>query len=187
MINVDPITAATPTTQGAQGNKEMGKDTFLTLLVTQLQHQDPLEPMENTEFTAQLAQFSSLEQLQSVNSNLNYLQLYMASLNNAQAMGFIGQEITAVGNSVHYDGEGSTNLTYTLHGNAARVVINVFDKNGSLVRTKDMTDEAERTKGEHTYIWDGKDKSSDEVSQGEYTFEVLATDVEGNTISASTM
>ena len=41
----------------------LGKVDFLRLLVTQLSHQDPLNPMKDTEFVAQLAQFSSLEQL----------------------------------------------------------------------------------------------------------------------------
>ena len=43
-----------------------GRDTFLRLLVAQLEHQDPLKPMENADFTAQLAQFSMLEQIESI-------------------------------------------------------------------------------------------------------------------------
>ena len=48
----------------------LNKDDFLNLLITQLQHQDPLNPTDSVEFTAQLAQFSSLEQLANVNDNL---------------------------------------------------------------------------------------------------------------------
>jgi flagellar basal-body rod modification protein FlgD len=54
------------TTHTARDLNLLGKDDFLTLLVTQLENQDPLEPLNNTEFVAQLAQFSSLEQLISI-------------------------------------------------------------------------------------------------------------------------
>ena len=67
-----PSTGATPTTERPVGDRRngktdaLGRDAFLTLLVTQLQHQDPLEPQADGEFLAQLAQFSSLEQLQDI-------------------------------------------------------------------------------------------------------------------------
>ena len=57
-------------------SKELGKDQFLQLLVTQLSNQNPLEPASDTEFIAQLAQFSSLEQLQSMNETLAQSQAY---------------------------------------------------------------------------------------------------------------
>ena len=47
----------------SDGPKAMGQDDFLKLLVTQLQHQDPLNPIENQDFIAQTAQFTQLEQL----------------------------------------------------------------------------------------------------------------------------
>jgi len=47
-------------------NATVEKDEFLKLLITQLQHQDPLEPMDNAEFVSQVTQFSSLEQLISI-------------------------------------------------------------------------------------------------------------------------
>jgi flagellar basal-body rod modification protein FlgD len=51
----------------------LGEDAFLKLLVTQLQHQDPLQPQPDTEFLAQLAQFSSLEQLTTISSSIQQL------------------------------------------------------------------------------------------------------------------
>lgn len=49
----------------------LGKDAFLQLLVTQMQHQNPLDPQDNSEFVAQLAQFSSLEGITSLNDSVN--------------------------------------------------------------------------------------------------------------------
>ncbi len=57
------------------GRTELGQDTFLKLLVTQLQHQDPLDPMDDTEFIAQLAQFSSLEKLTEMASTLARIEM----------------------------------------------------------------------------------------------------------------
>jgi flagellar basal-body rod modification protein FlgD len=71
-VAVDQIGSSTGT--GAQSaplkQKELGKDAFLQLLVTQLQHQDPTKPQADGEFIAQLAQFSSLEQLTSMQLTL---------------------------------------------------------------------------------------------------------------------
>jgi flagellar basal-body rod modification protein FlgD len=48
----------------------LGREAFLQLLVTQLQHQDPTQPQADGEFIAQLAQFSSLEQLTHIQKTL---------------------------------------------------------------------------------------------------------------------
>ena len=53
-----------------ENSNPMDKNTFLQLLIAQLNYQDPLQPMENEQFVAQLAQFSSLEQMQNMNDNL---------------------------------------------------------------------------------------------------------------------
>jgi flagellar basal-body rod modification protein FlgD len=67
-------------------DNDLGKDAFLKLLITQLQHQDPLEPMDDRDFIAQIAQFSSLEQMQNLNSSFS------------QSMGFslMGKYISAI-------------------------------------------------------------------------------------------
>jgi len=55
---------------GKEPTKVMGKDEFLKLLITELQHQDPTNPMQDREFIAQMAQFSSLEQMLTLNGTV---------------------------------------------------------------------------------------------------------------------
>jgi flagellar basal-body rod modification protein FlgD len=77
-VSVDAVnstSAASDTPLTSSVTKEsLGKDTFLQLLVTQLQHQDPLAPQDNSQFLAQLAQFSSLESLQSIEGDTSALR-----------------------------------------------------------------------------------------------------------------
>jgi len=70
-----------------EANGTIGKHGFLQLLVSQLQHQDPLNPMSNEDFAAQMAQFSSLEELQNINSNLKGLPETMRLGSNAAMIG----------------------------------------------------------------------------------------------------
>ena len=67
-------TAAAATTTGNKKTDGLGRDAFLSLLVTQLQHQDPLQPQADGEFLAQLAQFSSLESLQDIRTDMAALR-----------------------------------------------------------------------------------------------------------------
>lgn len=75
------------------GNSDLGKDAFLKLLITQLQHQDPTNPMDDREFISQMAQFSSLEQMQNMTKAMESL---LASQQQTQLMNytsFVGKEI----------------------------------------------------------------------------------------------
>ncbi|WP_213692464.1 flagellar hook assembly protein FlgD [Aminiphilus sp.] len=69
---------------------ELGKDDFLKLLITQLTHQDPLNPMEDKEFIAQMAQFSSLEQLTNLNAGLESMTNFAMT----NAVNYIGRTVT---------------------------------------------------------------------------------------------
>jgi flagellar basal-body rod modification protein FlgD len=65
--------AADTSTSASKANSGLGEDAFLKLLVTQLQHQDPMQPQDDSQFLAQLAQFSSLEQLTQISSSIQQL------------------------------------------------------------------------------------------------------------------
>jgi flagellar basal-body rod modification protein FlgD len=62
-----------PAPASAAATDTLGRNAFLNLLVTQLQHQDPTQPQADGEFLAQLAQFSQLEQLQTLNDKIDKL------------------------------------------------------------------------------------------------------------------
>ena len=64
-----PADSATTNTTKPR-NDGLGRDAFLQLLVTQMSHQNPLQPQEDGAFIAQLAQFSSLEQLTNIDGTL---------------------------------------------------------------------------------------------------------------------
>ena len=67
-----PLGPADPATSNTTKprNDGLGRDAFLQLLVTQMSHQNPLQPQEDGAFIAQLAQFSSLEQLTNIDGTL---------------------------------------------------------------------------------------------------------------------
>jgi len=171
--------ASTPKTTD---NNVMGKDDFLTLLVAQLQHQDPLNPSESTEFTAQLAQFSSLEQLQNVNANLTGFEVYQATLNNIQASGFIGKTVTAAGSLIGVNQGVADPIRFDLAGDAASVYIQVYDQYGSFVTGISA---GALPVGEQQVTWDGRNSNGGTVDDGPYSFNVMAADEDGSMVSAT--
>lgn len=77
-------------------NSELGKDSFLQLLVLQMQNQDPLEPTDNAEMIAQLAQFSALEQMNNLNEKFAEFAGNLDQLNFLTASGMIGREVSGI-------------------------------------------------------------------------------------------
>ena len=67
-----------PSSAPITGSTDLGEDTFLRLLTTQLQNQDPTNPVSNEEFVAQLATFSQLEELQGLSGKLDSLTMLNA-------------------------------------------------------------------------------------------------------------
>jgi flagellar basal-body rod modification protein FlgD len=165
-------------------NNILGKDDFLNLLITQLQYQDPLSPLDSAEFTSQLAQFSSLEQMSNVNENLEVLQLYQASINNSQAVGFIGKTIKALGNSLGVEDGVADPIHFELADDASDVLVHIYGSQGNLIKT---IQPGALSAGEQSVEWDGTDNDGNKVSDGAYTLEVIATDSNTNTVSATTL
>lgn len=155
---------------GPTGSADMGQDTFLTLLTTQMQHQDPLSPMANEEFLAQLAQFTSLEQLMGLNSTMQGAAMGIASLNNASMASLVGKEVVAMGDAVAYDGEAEEVALWYDAPTSTPADLVIYDEDGDVVFSETVSLE----EGENSVVWDGRDRSGARLPEGTYTFELKA-------------
>ncbi len=165
------------------------KDTFLKLLVTQLTHQDPMNPAEDKEFIAQLAQFTSLEELQKINAGIENLHTAQSQQQIVNAASLMGAEISAKGDlvtkrTVKVDGVDKSSVT-TVWGvfpkDAKTCVANIYSTNadgsiGKLIRSSDVGAQAA---GRREFKWDGLDDAGNEMKNGTYVMTLSAKDADG--------
>jgi flagellar basal-body rod modification protein FlgD len=162
---------------------QMGKEEFLKLLIVQLSQQDPLNPQDSTEFVSQLATFTSLERLVNIEEGLGLVALASTATNSTLATGFIGKHVEIGGDEIGYSGRGSTELNFTLNGDASEVEIEITNEDGEVVRTIYTTG----TSGSNTVVWDGKTDDGETAPTGQYTFSISkAEDEDGNEVTATT-
>lgn len=147
---------------------------FLNLLVTQLKHQDPLDPMDATEFTSQLVQFASVEQQIHQNANLEKLISLQQSSQISSLVNYIGMNIEATGQVMPLS-NGTSKFTYTLPAGVGKSNLNIVNDKGISVYSADIA----ITAGPHGYIWDGRDKNGILQPDGDYTVVVSAQDRDG--------
>ncbi len=161
-------------------------DEFLTLLIAELENQDPLAPMSSQDMASQLAQFGSLERLYSIDQQIGEsldVDLVMSqAINNTMAASLIGRELVAVGDSTVLKG-GQSNLNFVLEDPAAEVTITILDEDGQVVRAIRRED---LLSGEQAVLWNGTDNSGRSLPDGVYRFTITASDADGNAINAIT-
>lgn len=177
---VDSSTAAAATSATSRKSLAQNFDTFLTMLTTQLKHQDPLSPMDSTEFTNQLVQFAGVEQQINANSNLEKL-ISATSLNTkSQAINYIGHFIEADTSAVPLQ-DGAASFSVTLDAEPASVVAVIKNADGDIVANKTL----QKISGRQEVTWDGKDKDGNQLDDGLYTITVSALDAEGEAIESA--
>ncbi len=169
------------TSLNATSTNDLGRDDFLTLLVAQLQHQDPLNPLESTEFTSQLAQYSSLEQLFDVNQNLELISSSQEKASRLQALDFIGKEIVAESEYLLLEQDETAMGSFNLDDVADCNVL-ITDANGYYVREMSL---GYLEPGAHDFEWDGRDDSGNMKEAGVYNFEVSAVTEAGQNLSVN--
>lgn len=154
--------------------------TFLTLLTTQLQNQDPLSPMETAEFTNQLVLFAGVEQDIAQNGNLEALLASNQSAIATQAVTYLGKDVEVMSDKLVLDG-GEASFNYILPETSEGTLLQIYDQAGALVREDVLNREA----GLHGYTWDGLDAAGQPVADGVYQARVSAVDADANQIDVT--
>ena len=168
-------------TTGSSSNT-LGKDTFLQLLVTQLQNQNPLDPQDNSEFVAQLAQFSSLESMQTLNDTVDTLLGNYTSSQALQASSLVGRTVIAEGDSATIEAGTGLAGQVDLTSAATSMTVTVYDADGNIVKNIDLGDQSA---GTINFTWDGTDNDGEAAAAGTYTFKAEAT-VDGSAVAQTT-
>ncbi|NKB20147.1 MAG: flagellar hook assembly protein FlgD [Alphaproteobacteria bacterium] len=156
-------------------------DTFLQLLTTQLQNQDPLDPQDSAEFVNQLVQFSEVEQSIASNKSLEQLLDLQTTTQGTAALNYIGQTVEASGATAPLQGN-RAQFSYTLPDNTETTNLIISDENGSVV----FSTSGETDTGQHDFVWDGNDSNGTQLPEGAYTLTVSAQNSDGDPVTATT-
>jgi flagellar basal-body rod modification protein FlgD len=180
MTTVAPVTTSPAAPSAAQQQLSGNFDTFLTLLTTQLQNQDPLNPMDSNQFTQQLVEFSQVEQQINTNDNLKTLIGQGASQTGAYAVSYLGKAVT-IANGQAPLANGQAVWAYNLGTAAANTQLTVTDANGNVV----YTGAGETAAGAHAFTWDGTTTSGAQAPDGTYKLAVTAAAADGTPVQSN--
>lgn len=161
-------TASAQTGIGADFN------TFLTLLTTQLQNQDPTKAMDANQMTQQLVQFASVEQQIKVNQNLDRLLSVEQGNQLVSAAPLMGRVVEVESDQLSLQGS-QAQLRLPGAGEARSAQISVVDANGRVLRSADVTLGSTPT----NWSWDGRDANGAQLPDGAYRFTVSGARADG--------
>lgn len=181
-LNAGSSSSSSSTTT-ATGTSALGKDSFLQLLVTQLNNQNPLDPQDNTQFVSQLAQFSSLESMENLDTTLGSFYSSFQSSQALQASSLVGRSVIVSSSKAQLDTP-SDGIRGTLVMPTAGdgTAVKIYNSDGDLVRSIDL---GSQKSGNIDFAWDGKDDSGNLVDAGAYTFKATST-IEGTSTALTT-
>jgi len=161
---------------------EVSKIDFMQLLVAQIQNQDPLSPMDNAQFTSQITEFTQLEQLETMNSNLEENLIVGQAINNTAMLGLVGKNVTVEGNGAWVEGGVASENVIASEG-AGRAVIEVTDSTGHVVATY----ERDVDTGLNDVSWDGRLDNGEMAEDGKYNITVEVTNNSDDEIAFTTL
>ncbi|WP_116133254.1 flagellar hook capping FlgD N-terminal domain-containing protein [Tropicimonas sp. IMCC34043] len=188
MTTIDSTSSAAATAASAQtsasadatSSTTLSSDfaTFLKMLTTQLQNQDPLNPMDSTEFAVQLATFSNVEQQVKTNDLLSQMIQTSSTSQMAELANWIGSEVRVEAPAT-FQGDPIT-ISPAPADAASWAELVVTDRNGV------EKNRFEIPVSDDPIEWAGVDSQENTVAWGEYTLSVVSYDSDGNLIDSRT-
>ncbi|CAN5276962.1 flagellar hook assembly protein FlgD [soil metagenome] len=178
---VDTVTNTSATSNSSTAtskakNDDLSQDRFLTLLIAQMQSQDPMNPMDNAQMTSQLAQISTVDGITKLNDTMSSMLTQLGAVDQLNATSMIGHSVLIDGNKIELSKDSAGNAVsgaaVDLAGTASNVQIQVKDSNGVIIRTMNLGAAPE---GIQAFTWDGKTDSGAAAADGSYSFTSTAT------------
>ncbi|ARS54082.1 flagellar hook assembly protein FlgD [Kushneria konosiri] len=165
---------------GATSASELGEE-FMSLLVAQLNNQDPLNPMENAEFTSQIAQINTVSGIDKLNDTLSSITGQIDASQKLQASAMVGRGVLVEGNRIQVGKDTVLPFGIELDDDAAKVTATITDGSG---RTINQYDLGAIKAGVQSFSWDGTDESKARVEDGTYQVTIAATDASGRAVAS---
>ena len=144
--------------------------------MTQMSHQDPMDPMNTDSMMQQMASLGTVEQLQNLNAKTDSLLNYQEQLMRSGSAGFLGKDVEVQANGIQLMNGASAPISYELLGDADEVAVQIMNDVGDVVRQISLES---RSQGQHNMLWDGRDNEGDPLSDGSYSMNVIARTKEG--------
>ncbi|WP_022722983.1 flagellar hook assembly protein FlgD [Rhodopseudomonas sp. B29] len=157
--------------------------TFLTLLTTQLQNQNPLDPLDTNQFTQQLVQFAGVEQQLKSNDALSSLVKLQTTAQATQALNFVGATAIVDGSKASYDGKTTAKWSLSTDKPVTAQVSIQNATTGQTVYSGKFTINAGQNQA---FAWDGKGNDGSQYAAGDYKLSIVAQDAAGNAATVST-
>jgi flagellar basal-body rod modification protein FlgD len=170
------LSSPTGTTRGTNDATELGLNTFLKLMVTQLNNQDPFQPMENGDFLGQIAQFASVTGIEQLNQNFGDLSTSLTSGQALQAGSLVGKQVLAPVEDGFLRADGAISGEVDAGAAGVPVTMRVYDIYNQLVREMPI---GTSTSGPMQFTWDGIDDGGEFAGQGVYKIRLQAETGDG--------
>lgn len=154
---------------------------FLQLLTTQLENQDPLSPLDTNQFTQQLVEFAGVQQQINTNDSLASLVSLQQTAQSSQALQFVGKTAVVKGSTATMT---NSQATWELNiPTASNVTINITNSSGQTVYSNTTAVSAGNNQA---FNWNGLGTDGTQNPDGNYTLTATAKDSNGNNVAVTT-